>query len=247
MLALCALAPFAFVVALVGDGRVPEDTLFGRWALTSGFAIPLVVMGFAPAYVFPALSSVVAGDLFASEDRHRTWQALLTRGVSRTQIFFAKALTSMGVTAAGLVTLGLASLVAGTTVVGRQPLLGLSGIFLPPAAALRAVALAWATLLPPAFAFTALALLFSMTLRSGPAGVGLPVVVGFVMDLAAVLVQGSPLRHWLLTAGFVEWHGIVTTPTYVGGLAESVGASVIYSVMLLIVTRAVFVRRDVVH
>ena len=49
----------------------------------SGFAVPLVVLGFAALWVFPVLASIVGGDLFSSEDRYGTWTTVLTRSRSR--------------------------------------------------------------------------------------------------------------------------------------------------------------------
>src|SRR5262245_14235638 len=77
VLAGCAIAPFAFCAALSLQEGAPTDTLFGRAAKESGFAAALVVLGFAALWVFPVLTSVISGDLFAAEDRHRTWQTLL--------------------------------------------------------------------------------------------------------------------------------------------------------------------------
>ena len=41
------------------------------------------------------LASVVAGDIFASEDRQSTWKTVLTRSCSRGEIFVGKTLAAM--------------------------------------------------------------------------------------------------------------------------------------------------------
>ena len=74
---------------------VPADSLFGRWVQSSGFAIPFVVLGFAGIAGFPLIASVVAGDIFASEDRQSTWKTVLTRSCSRGEIFVGKTLAAM--------------------------------------------------------------------------------------------------------------------------------------------------------
>ena len=79
VLAACVCVPLAFGAAMRGEAVVPEDTLFGRAIVRSGAALPLVVLGFAAAWVFPLLASVVAADVFAAEYRHGTWPMLLTR------------------------------------------------------------------------------------------------------------------------------------------------------------------------
>ncbi len=56
---VCLLGPFAFAVILKLQAGVPADTLFGRWAHQSGFAIPLVVLSFGGAWGFPVLAGVL--------------------------------------------------------------------------------------------------------------------------------------------------------------------------------------------
>ena len=41
------LAPIPVVVILHGQSRPPKDTLFGRFATENGFALALLVLGFA--------------------------------------------------------------------------------------------------------------------------------------------------------------------------------------------------------
>jgi ABC-2 type transport system permease protein len=79
LIATCVVAPFGFAVAMRVQGSLPVDTLFGRAVKDSGFAIPLVVLGFAALWAFPVLTSVVGGDIFSAEDRYGTWKTVLTR------------------------------------------------------------------------------------------------------------------------------------------------------------------------
>src|SRR5205085_4454155 len=90
--AICAIAPFVFAIFINSQSSVPADSLFGRWVQSSGFATPFVLLGFAGIGGFPLLASVVAGDIFASEDRQSTWKTVLTRSCSRGQIFVGKTL-----------------------------------------------------------------------------------------------------------------------------------------------------------
>ena len=80
---ICLVAPFAFAIFINTQSSVPADSLFGRWVQSSGFAIPFVLLGFAGIAGFPLIASVVAGDIFASEDRQSTWKTVLTRSCSR--------------------------------------------------------------------------------------------------------------------------------------------------------------------
>jgi len=73
----CWIGP-GIAVAVVGQQTsLPADTLFGRWMHATGWAGGLVVLGFAGNWVLPLITSVVAGDVFSSEDRLGTWRHLL--------------------------------------------------------------------------------------------------------------------------------------------------------------------------
>ncbi|MEO5662110.1 MAG: ABC transporter permease, partial [Nocardioides sp.] len=87
--------PIVVVVVMHGQSRPPKDTLFGRFAIDNGFAMALLILGFASQWVLPLLTAIVAGDIFASEDQHGTWKTVLTRSASRGQLFWAKTLAAM--------------------------------------------------------------------------------------------------------------------------------------------------------
>src|SRR5689334_5937184 len=92
VLAAAVIAPIPIVVIIHGQSRPPKDTLFGRFAIDNGYALALLILGFAAQWVLPLLTSVVAGDIFASEDQHGTWKTVLTRSAGRAQLFWAKTL-----------------------------------------------------------------------------------------------------------------------------------------------------------
>lgn len=127
---VCLLAPFAFAVILKLQSGVPSDTLLGVWVHTSGFAVSLVVLGFAGAWGFPVLAGVLAGDVFSSEDRYGTWKMVLTRSCIRRDLFAGKVLAAATFSVALVLTAALSSLVAGLLVTGDQPLVGLGGTVL---------------------------------------------------------------------------------------------------------------------
>jgi ABC-2 type transport system permease protein len=91
-LGICLYGPPLLAVVLSLQSALPKDTLFGRHVFASGYALPLVVLGFAAVWAFPLMTSLVAGDIFSSEDAHRTWPSLLTRDRSRAEVFRAKVL-----------------------------------------------------------------------------------------------------------------------------------------------------------
>ena len=175
VLAACALGPFAFAAAMRVQSSLPTDTLFGRAVKESGFAVSLVVLGFAALWAFPVLTSVVGGDLFSAEDRYGTWSTVLTRSRSRAEVFAGKVLDGDGLLPARRGRAGGEQRGGRNARRRARPLIDLSGALLAPAQALTRVALAWASVLPPAFGFTALAVLLSVATRSSAAGIGLPV------------------------------------------------------------------------
>jgi hypothetical protein len=69
IVALGVVGPFLAVAVLHVQSATPGDTAFGQWVHDSGFAIPMVVLGFGAPWVGPVLTAIVAGDIFSSEDR----------------------------------------------------------------------------------------------------------------------------------------------------------------------------------
>lgn len=128
----CWIAPALFVAAVSQQSSLPVDTLFGRWMHATGWAGSLVTLGFAGTWALPLLTSVVAGDVFASEDRLGTWRHLLVAVRSPRRIFAAKALSSLTVIMLLVAGLAISSAVGGVVSVGNQPLVGLDGHLLTP-------------------------------------------------------------------------------------------------------------------
>jgi ABC-2 type transport system permease protein len=245
VLTACLTGPFAFAVAMRVQSNVPADTLFGRSVTESGFAVPLVVLGFAALWAFPVLTSVVGGDLFSAEDRYGTWATVLTRSRSRAEVFAGKVLTALGFSALAVAALAVGSVAAGLLVIGPQPVIDLSGVLRPPGQALVRVALAWASVLPPAFGFTALAVLVSVATRSSAAGIGLPVVAGLTMQLYALVDGPEVVRRLLITSAFGAWHGLLTEPPYYGPMVHGTTVSGAYLVVCLAVAYRMLRRCDI--
>ena len=56
--------------------------------------MPLVILLFGAVWLFPLITALVAGDIFASEDHNGTLKTILTRSLERWQIFAGKALAA---------------------------------------------------------------------------------------------------------------------------------------------------------
>ena len=244
-LAVCLLGPFAFAFGLKLASNVPADTLFGRWVRDSGFAIPLVVLGFAGSWGFPVLSCLVAGDIFSSEDHYGTWATILTRSVSRRSVFVGKALAVAVWVVAAAALLTAASLAAGLLLVGHQPLVDLGGIVRTSGSLTTLVVLSWLSVVPAMLTFAALGVLCSIASRSSVVGIGVPVLLGLVLQLALSVNGLGPALALLPNWSFVAWHGLFAEPAFTGPLIEGIAVSVGYIVVCLGIAWRLFARRDI--
>jgi ABC-2 type transport system permease protein len=239
------LGPIPVVFIIHGQSRPPKDTLFGRFATDNGYALALLILGFAAQWVLPLLTAIVAGDVFASEDQHGTWKTVLTRSTSRAKLFWAKTVTACGFAVLVLVLLAASTTISSLLIVGHQPLTGLSGQTIAPGAALQLVATSWAATLPAMLGFTCLAILLSVWSRNPAVGIATPVVIGMVMQLVGSLGGIEAIRPLLLTTSFEAWHGLFTAPPFTGPLAEGVLVCALWSIVSLAAAFALLRRRDI--
>ena len=239
------LGPIPIAIVIGGQSRPPKDTLFGRFATDNGFALALLILGFASQWVLPLLTAIVAGDVFASEDQHGTWKTVLTRSASRGRLFWAKAITAATFAVVMLLVVAASTIIASTLIVGHQPLIGLSGQTIPAGTALRLVSEAWATMLIPTLGFTCLAILLSVWSRNPAVGIAAPVVLGMVMALVGSLGGIEALRPLLLTTSFESWHGLLTDPQFHRPLVEGLVVSAVWSALSLGGAYTMLRRRDI--
>ncbi|MFF4926493.1 ABC transporter permease [Kitasatospora sp. NPDC001261] len=240
----CWSAPGLFTAAVAQQGTLPSDTLFGRWMHATGWAGPLVVLGFAGSWALPLLTSVVAGDVFAAEDRLGTWRHLLVTVRSPRRIFAAKALA--GATVIVLLTAGLAasSTVGGLAAVGDEPLVGVDGHLLVPSDAAVSVLLAWACALAPTLALAALGLLGSVLLGRSPMGLLVPALAAVAMQLAQLLPLPVALRLALPGYAFVAWNGLFADPGRLDEPLIAVAVALLWAAAATAAAYLLFVRRD---
>lgn len=241
----CVLGPIALVGVLKLATTTPADTLFGRWVHVSGLAIPLVVLGFAGQWAFPVLASIVAGDVFASEDRFATWKLVLSRSRNRTEVFAGKCLVGLGFAVVALSLVMISSTLAGLLLVGQSPMFNLSGTLVDAKGGAVLVLLSGLSQVMPVLAFASLALMLSVVSRNSLVGVGVPVLVGLIVQLMALIDLPPMLRMLLPSGAFASWRGLwldepVTAPIWVGA-----GACLVMTLAFVSVAGVVFGRRDV--
>ncbi len=246
LLLLAVLGPLAFAVLLRVQSGAPADALFGAWVHSSGFAVSLVILGFAGNWGFPIIVGTLAGDLFSSEDRYGTWKTILTRSCSREDVFVGKVL-AVGTLVAGLTAvLAASSLVAGAVLVGLHPAVNLSGELTSAGRMLALALLSWAYCLLPALAYMSVAILISVTTRNGILGVLGPLILALVTQLLDLIGRGVIVHMLLIGSGFDGWHGLFVTHPFFGPMGVSALVALLWIGVCLSLSWRVLRRRDFV-
>ena len=240
----CWLGPALLVAVISQQSSLPADTVFGRWMSQTGWAGPLVVLSFSCSWVLPLLTSLVAGDVFASEDRLGTWRHLLVAVRSPRRIFAAKALASLTIILLLVAGLAVSGIVGGLAAVGNRPLVGLDGHLLAPGQAASAVLLAWASVLAPTLAFAAVGLLGSVALGRSPMGLVMPALLALLLQIAQLLPLPVVVRVALPSYAFIAWRGLFTDPAQTGPLVVGVAVSLAWAVAASALAYRLFMRRD---
>ena len=244
LLLVCLLAPGGFVAVISRQSSLPTDTVFGRWMHATGWAGPLVVLAFACSWGLPLLVSLIAGDVFAVEDRLGTWRHLLVAVRSPRRIFAGKVLASLTVILLLVICLSGSSVVGGLAAAGNHPLVGLDGHALGSGSAAGTVLLAWVCVLAPTLAFAAIGFLGSVVLGRSPMGLLVPAVLALAMNLVLLLPVPVVVRLALPSNAFLAWRGLYTDPASTGPLVIGVLVSLVWAVVATGLAYLLFLRRD---
>jgi ABC-2 type transport system permease protein len=240
----CWIVPAVAVAVVSQQDSLPVDSLFGRWMSQSGWAGSLVLLGFAGSYALPLLTSVVAGDVFAAEDRLGTWRHLLVAVRSPRRIFAAKALASLTVILVMVVGLCASGVIGGVLAVGNEALVGLDGHLLSPGDAAGKVLLGWFSVLAPTLALAGIGLLGSVALGRSPMGLLVPAVVAIVLQLFQLLPVPVAVRLALPGYAFIAWNGLFSSPVQLAPLMINVLISLVWAVLATALAYVLFLRRD---
>ena len=244
LLAMCWIAPGVFVAAVSRQSSLPSDTVFGRWMHSTGWAGSLVVLAFSCTWALPLLTSVVAGDAFAMEDRLGTWRHLLVAVRSPRRIFASKLLASVTVILLLVAGLAASSVVGGLAAIGDRPLVGLDGHLAASGSAASMVLLAWACVLAPTLVFAGVGLLGSVALGRSPMGLVLPALLALVLQLCQLLPLPAAVRLALPSNAFLAWRGLFTAPVQTGPLLIGLAVSLGWTIAAIALAYVIFTRRD---
>jgi ABC-2 type transport system permease protein len=240
-----ALMPLIFVVALAARNEAPRDVPFGRYALDSGLAVPLILLTFGSYWLFPLITALVAGDIIASEDQNGTLKTILTRSVDRSRIFIGKALVTLTYTIAALVTMATVALVAGGIKSGWHPLISLSGTPVSVGRGLVLIAASFGIYLLPLLALASIGLLLSTVMRNSAAAVVGTLMLSLVLQLVAILPGVGHIKPYLLVNQFFAWHGFLRTPIDWAPIGHAAWVCALWVIPSLVAAFVVFLRRDV--
>ncbi len=154
--------PILFVVAIhFRHDRSGGDFAFASYLTRSGLAVPLVILLFGAVWLFPLITALVAGDIFASEDHNGTLKTILTRSLERWQIFAGKALAAATYAVAAILLDGTVAVVAGSVQSGFNSLQSLSGTIVSAPKALELVYVSLLVYLIPIATIVCIGLLLS--------------------------------------------------------------------------------------
>jgi ABC-2 type transport system permease protein len=238
--------PIIFTLAVhFRHGGRHGDFAFADYLNRSGLAMPLVILLFGAIWMFPLITALVAGDIFAAEDHNGTLKTILTRSLEREQIFAGKALAAATYGIAAILLNGSVAIAAGTIQSGFNPLKSLSGTIV---SAPRALGLVYASLgfyLIPILAIVCIGLLLSTITRNSAAAVVGTLMFSLLIQLVGILPGLSGLHPYLLSTQFNAWQGLLRTPIDWAPIVRAGWVCALYGVPALFAAYLVFVRRDV--
>jgi ABC-2 type transport system permease protein len=245
-LGAAALVPVIFAVALhFRPHRHGGDFAFSSYLNRSGLAVPLVILLFGAIWMFPLITALVAGDIFASEDHNGTLKTILTRSLERWQIFAGKALTAATYAVVAILLNGTVAIVAGTIQSGFNPLQSLSGTIVSAPKALELVYLSLLVYLIPIAAIVCIGLLLSTITRNSAAAVVGTLMFSLLMQLIGILPGLGATKPYLLSTQFNAWQGLLRTPIDWAPIVRAAWVCALYAVPAIGAAYVAFLRRDV--
>jgi ABC-2 type transport system permease protein len=245
-LGAAAIVPILFVLAIhFRHDRRGGDFAFASYLDRSGLAVPLVLMLFGAVWMFPLITALVAGDIFASEDHNGTLKTIFTRSLDRGQIFTGKALAAATYAVVAIALSGTVAVIAGSIQSGFNSLQSLSGTIVSAPKGLELVYASLLVYLMPIATIVCIGLLLSTVTRNSAAAVVGTLMVSLLFQLIGILPGLSGLQPYLLSTQFNAWQGLLRTPIDWAPIVRAAWVCAMYGVPALFAAYLVFLRRDV--
>jgi ABC-2 type transport system permease protein len=240
------IVPIIFVVAMhFRHDRNGGDFAFASYLNRSGLAVPLVIMLFGAVWMFPLITALVAGDIFASEDHNGTLKTVLTRSLERWQIFAGKALTALTYAIVAIAIAGTVAVVAGSLQSGFNSVQTLSGTIVSAPKGLELVYLSLLVYLIPIATVVCIGLMLSAVTRNSAAAVVGTLMISLLFQLIGILPGLGATQPYLLSTQFQAWQGLLRQPIDWAPIVRAVWVCAMYGVPALGTAFLVFLRRDV--
>lgn len=246
-LGAAALVPILFVVAVqfrhhrAGGG----DFAFASYLTKSGLVFPLVILLFGAIWLFPLITALVAGDIFASEDHNGTLKTVLTRSLERWQIFVGKSLTALTYAIVAIAITGTVAVIAGSIESGFHSVQTLSGTIVSAPKGLELVYLSLLFYLIPIATVVCIGLMLSTLTRNSAAAVVGTLMISLLFQLIGVLPGLSATQPYLLSTQFNAWQGLLRQPIDWSPIIRAAWVCALYGIPALGTAFLVFLRRDV--
>ena len=245
-LGAATIVPILFVLAVhFRHDRRGGDFAFSSYLTRSGLAVPLVLLLFGAVWLFPLITALVAGDIFASEDHNGTLKTIFTRSLERWQIFAGKALAAATYAVVAIFLSGTVAVIAGSIQSGFNSLQSLSGTIVSAPKALELVYVSLLVYLIPIATIVAIGLLLSTVTRNSAAAVVGTLMISLLFQLIGILPGLGGLQPYLLSTQFNAWQGLLRTPIDWAPIVRAAWVCAMYGIPALIAAFLVFLRRDV--
>jgi ABC-2 type transport system permease protein len=241
------IVPILFVVAihLRHHSQHGGDFAFSSYLDRSGLAVPLVILLFGAVWMFPLITALVAGDIFASEDHNGTLKTILTRSLERWQIFAGKALAALTYAVVAIFLGGTVAVIAGCIESGFNSVQTLTGTIVSAPKGLELVYLSLLVYLIPIATVVCIGLLLSTITRNSAAAVVGTLMVSLLFQLIGILPGLGALVPYLLSTQFNAWQGLLRQPIDWSPILRAVWVCAMYGIPALGTAFLVFLRRDV--
>jgi ABC-2 type transport system permease protein len=246
-LGAAAIVPIIFVAAIHfrHDRRGGGDFAFASYLTRSGLVVPLVILLFGAVWMFPLITALVAGDIFASEDHNGTLKTVLTRSVERHQLFAGKALVALTYGIAAILIDGTVAVIAGCIESGFNSVQTLSGTIVSAPKALELVYASLLVYLIPIATVVCIGVLLSTITRNSAAAVVGTLMISLLFQLIGILPGMGATVPYLLSTQFNAWQGLLRQPIDWDPIVRAAWVCALYGLPSLAAAFLIFMRRDV--